>query len=303
MLFDRWRRNRRGTEVSKHGEASDGGTVGPDLATAPATPPVQPQFDEAAPGNGNPRKHPFWRYHRAHFSALVRPQGAKGLEIGAFDLPLIEPEEGYCDFADFNDHAFLLEVAAQKAGHAPEFVVPVTYSLREGYDHLPCDYDWIAASHVIEHIPDVLGWLRTLSTHLKSGGVLFLTVPDKRYTFDIHRSDTTFAQVVARHHAGLTQPSWEQVFDHTYHAVPVLPHDVWVGNAITPPPQAYEAAVQTAERTRHEYTDAHCSVFTPKSFRALADALIAHDLMPFRLHEILDPPSGGWDFSVSLIRT
>ena len=299
VLFDRlWRSQKPPTTPA----ATESQSVASEPRSGATCVSDQQEDDVAVPTNKNPRKHVNWRHHRSHFSALVKPSTTRGLEIGAFDLPLIEPEEGHCDFADYNDQPWLLDAAERMAGHSPEFVVPVTYSVRDGYESLPRNYDWIAASHIIEHIPDVLGWLVTLADHLKPDGILFLTIPDKRYIFDIHRHETTFSQVAARHRIGLTRPSFEQVFDSLYYSIPVLAHDVWVGSPIDPPRRDYEAAHLNAERAEHEYIDAHCSVFTPDSFLELASDLISCGLIPYRLERIKEPPPGGCDFSASLVR-
>jgi SAM-dependent methyltransferase len=52
--------------------------------------------------------------------------------------------------------------------------------------------DFIIANHVFEHLEDPLlaleNWLRVVRT----GGVIFLSVPNKNKTFDLNRAATTF---------------------------------------------------------------------------------------------------------------
>ena len=48
-------------------------------------------------------------------------------------------------------------------------------------------YDFFIASHVIEHFPDLLGFLRNVENLLRVGGVLSLVIPDKRYCFDFFK--------------------------------------------------------------------------------------------------------------------
>lgn len=57
-------------------------------------------------------------------------------------------------------------------------------------------YDYIIASHVIEHVPDFIGFLRDCSKMLKMNGILSLAVPDKRYTLDHFRMVTTTGKVI-----------------------------------------------------------------------------------------------------------
>ena len=48
-------------------------------------------------------------------------------------------------------------------------------------------FDWIVASHVIEHVPDLLAFLIDCEALLKPGGSLVLALPDKRCFFDALR--------------------------------------------------------------------------------------------------------------------
>jgi hypothetical protein len=57
-------------------------------------------------------------------------------------------------------------------------------------------FDLIVASHVIEHTPDVVGWLNMLSEVLLETGEVKLVIPDARYCFDHFRPRSTIADVV-----------------------------------------------------------------------------------------------------------
>jgi hypothetical protein len=86
------------------------------------------------------------------------------------------------------------------AGHSPEFVVPIDFILKNaGWDSIASGYDWIAAAHVIEHAPSMIDWLRSVGDTLKEGGILFLVVPDKRYTFDFFRPESTLGKIFEDH--------------------------------------------------------------------------------------------------------
>jgi len=62
-------------------------------------------------------------------------------------------------------------------------------------------YDFVLASHVIEHFPDPIRaleeWRRVARRHL------FLVVPHRDRTFDRDRPLTPLAELIARHEAGL----------------------------------------------------------------------------------------------------
>jgi predicted SAM-dependent methyltransferase len=67
--------------------------------------------------------------------------------------------------------------------------------------------DFVIANHFIEHTEDPLG---TLSNHLRvlrSGGILYLAVPDRRHTFDAERAPTTLDHLQRDHDEG---PGWSR---------------------------------------------------------------------------------------------
>lgn len=55
--------------------------------------------------------------------------------------------------------------------------------------------DFIIANHFLEHCRNPLGTLETFLDRIKPNGILYITVPDKRYTFDSKRDLTSFAHI------------------------------------------------------------------------------------------------------------
>jgi len=60
----------------------------------------------------------------------------------------------------------------------------------------PASLDFLIASHILEHLRFPLQALRHWYDALAPGGVLLLKVPDKRYTFDVHRSRTPLVHLL-----------------------------------------------------------------------------------------------------------
>ena len=130
-------------------------------------------------------------------------------------------------------------------------------------------FDWVMASHVVEHVPDVIGWLSEVAELVADGGSLVLAVPDKRYTFDLHRPTTTVGQMLE---ASLNQdgrPSVRAVYDHFSSAVCYDPLDLWRGTTT-----GYDARVHTLQEASEQvdrsrsgtYVDCHVWLFTPETF-------------------------------------
>ncbi len=253
----------------------------PPIKTTPAQQPARATMQT------NPRRTlRFWT-HRNHLAELVDLGKSTGLEIGALDLPFVEPGEGHCEFADFRTDEELQEEARHVPGHNPEFVMPVTYNLRDGYDAIAKTYDWIAAAHVVEHIPDLIWWFDILHSKLRDGGVVFLVVPDKRFTFDYHRRLTNLSDLVTAHRERFRTPSFKQVFDHYFYTTNLVdPARIWKGTRPDPALKNYEMAIARAEKALSGYEDAHCSVFTPESFNDLMNELAASGLLKFQLESL-----------------
>lgn len=117
-----------------------------------------------------------------------------GLEIGPSHNPVAPKREGFN--VSIIDHLSKSELIKkyQNSGVNLAAIEEVDYIWRgERYADLvgqrEC-YDWVIASHVIEHSPDLIGFLQSCAEVLKPEGVLSLAVPDARFCFDQFRPIT-----------------------------------------------------------------------------------------------------------------
>ena len=135
-------------------------------------------------------------------------------------------------------------------------------------------FDFAIASHVIEHVPDMITFLSDLAALLKPGGRLLLVVPDKRYTFDLLRDLSRTADLIEAWVEHRQRPSPGQIFDYTLLAAAVDVTSAWA-SAIDPgtlvrycePQYALDRCRQSA--ADGSYVDSHCWVFTPARFLAI----------------------------------
>lgn len=58
-------------------------------------------------------------------------------------------------------------------------------------------YDFLVASHCLEHCANTLKTVKEWLRVVKKGGVILIIVPDKRYTFDHNRPVTSFEHLLA----------------------------------------------------------------------------------------------------------
>ncbi|TAN04278.1 MAG: methyltransferase domain-containing protein [Rhodanobacteraceae bacterium] len=236
---------------------------------------------------------------RQRFVAQYAPKAGPGLEIGPSHSPLAPKAEGF--HVEILDHASAqdLHEKYRNAGVNIDHIEDVDFVWRgeplpETIGRRGC-YDWIIASHVIEHTPDLVGFLVDCQALLQATGRLILVVPDKRYCFDHFQSLTSTGDVLDAHQLGRTRPSPGRVFDHFANAVGKghnraiswhrhapgalqLFHDR--GNAR----DAWRRA-----QTDDDYVDVHNWRFTPESFRLIIDDL--RDLGLLELG-ITDGPTG-----------
>jgi methyltransferase family protein len=249
----------------------------------------------------NPRwTDPRYQRHRATFLRIVQPFGLKGMEVGAFDLPMVDPAEALVKFADYSPTQELRARAALHPHHSAEFVVDVDYVLRDvGWAAVPHDFDWICASHVIEHVPNMIGWLQTLSTKLNDNGVLFLVIPDKRYTFDIHRPETSLGKILVDYYYDRRAARVEDIFDAMYYSDTVDPVSAWTGvirSGERSTPVDIHTVLERTFASMATYIDLHCNVFTVFSWREILQAVVTLQLIPFVIEEIGDVERNDIDF-------
>ncbi len=125
-----------------------------------------------------------------------------GIEIGALHNPLsVYPEHAQVTYVD------RLDVPALRQ-HYPELastpLVPVgIIDDGEKLEAVANDsQNFVIVNHVIEHTEDPIGALNTWFRVVRPGGMVYLGVPDKRYTFDRNRVNTPWLHMVADHEYG-----------------------------------------------------------------------------------------------------
>jgi tetratricopeptide (TPR) repeat protein len=130
-----------------------------------------------------------------------RHLAGRGIEIGAFCNPTTMPEGASVRYVDAYDTA---ELYRRFPEHAARMLVEV--DVVENGETLAsfaaASEDFIVANHMLEHCEDPIGTLANMLRVLRPGGVLFLAVPDKRFTFDELRPLTSFEHLLRDHHHG-----------------------------------------------------------------------------------------------------
>ena len=206
-------------------------------------------------------------------------QNGLGIEIGPSYQPLAPKREGFN--VQIVDLCSAEELRAKFKGHEVnldaieevDFVwhgepLPVLIGQEE------C-YDWIIASHIIEHVPDLISFLTDCEKLLKPSGVLSLIIPDKRYCFDYYHSTSSTGEILDAFEQKRTRPSPGKVFDHCARTATLKGQMVWDRDSDMSPKLDFVHDISDAEsswrqaRTTKKYFDVHNWRFTPSSFRLL----------------------------------
>lgn len=167
-------------------------------------------------------------------------------------------------------------------------------------------YDWIIASHVVEHTPDFVGFLNNCDEVLKDDGVLILAVPDRRYMFDYFRPLTSIGRVIDSHLEARKAPTPGSIVEYHLNFVQRDGHYIWQAGSATEFEYDEDVSFQRARELLdlaardEQYHDVHTWCFVPHSFRLMVYDL--HRLGLIALQEAFFYSTETFEFYVSLSR-
>lgn len=172
-----------------------------------------------------------------------------GLEIGALHFPLRLPSGAKVRYVDHLPISGLREHYPELDGY--KLVEPDIIDDGETLATVvEASVDFVVANHMIEHCEDPIGTLRNHLRVVRPGGVLYMAVPDARFTFDSDRSITPLSHIQRDHLEG---PAWSR--DGHY--------EEWARFVERVPEHAVAQRAAELERTRYSI---HFHVWTPSAF-------------------------------------
>jgi predicted SAM-dependent methyltransferase len=124
-----------------------------------------------------------------------------GLEIGALHNPLPVPSGARVRYVDRMPVSGLERHYPELRGKA---LVPVdVIDDAERLTSVPdASVDFVIANHFLEHCQDPIGALGTMLRIVRPSGIVYLAIPDKRYTFDVDRDVTSPEHLLDDHRKG-----------------------------------------------------------------------------------------------------
>ena len=227
-----------------------------------------------------------------------------GLEIGPNNNPIAPKKEGFK--VDILDRIDTQELRNSYPGNGKN-IEEVDYVWRgEPFQELIGKnnyYDWIIASHVIEHVPDMVSFLNQCSILLKENGKISLIIPDKRYCFDYFLPISTSGDFIDKYYEKAIKPTPGQIFDHFSNASSRFGSGAWQKDKLGEPNElsyAYsKAKSEFIEAIKSDkYCDVHCSRFTPISFQLIISDLFNLGLIDLKVSQFYD--TEGCEFYITL---
>jgi len=128
----------------------------------------------------------------------------EGIEIGAFNLPQRVPPDVRVRYVDHASGDELRRIYAYElTQHGAPLVEPDVVDDGERLTKFADDsLDFVIANHMLEHAEDPIETLNHFLRVLRPSGMLFLTLPDARETFDGRRARTTIEHLLRDHREG-----------------------------------------------------------------------------------------------------
>jgi len=168
-----------------------------------------------------------------------------------------------------------------------------------GAEHV---FDWIIASHVIEHTPCLITFLKNCEAVLKENGALSLVVPDKRYCFDLYREKTSLSSVLDAFREKRKSHTSGTAAEYYLNVASKNGSIAWSWGTEGETRFVHglaeaKCAIETIEK-EHAFLDLHSWVFTPHSFRLLIEDL--YQLGYIRLREVCFFDTEGCEFYTTI---
>lgn len=122
----------------------------------------------------------------------------EGVEIGALHMPLKLAEDATAKYVDYIpvDELRRQYPELKKLNLVDVSLVDNAEKLTKVKNN---SVDFIIANHFLEHCQDPIGTVVTFFSKLRGNGILYMAVPDKRYTFDMNRKITTYKHLEDEH--------------------------------------------------------------------------------------------------------
>ena len=213
---------------------------------------------------------------------------SKGLEISPYFDAFVKKDDYNVDYTDYISNEEIAVRASQNGDYTGEVIPRVDFVWTPGKTLAQCiissdPYDYVVASHVMEHVPNPIGWLNEILRTVRDGGYVILFLPDRQISNDHFRKPTETAELIEWWIEQPVIPTSGQILDCLVNTYCALDRDnLYFDNShqpIEPLRRLYPDEVATdfalMGYNKNQYMDVHCTVWSADSFRETFQRLIA----------------------------
>ncbi|WP_291122665.1 methyltransferase domain-containing protein [Flavobacterium sp. UBA6046] len=237
------------------------------------------------------------------------------LEIGPLNRPTVTkvdfPNCFYCDIRNTGQVKALYtgnEYLETTGIHVDvNTIVDIDYVLKESYKETFRGlekFDYIIASHVMEHVEDIIAFLNDIASVLKPKGKFCIVYPDKRYCFDHFREGASFRDAYDVYRRGTSETA-RMVLD--FYNTAIDENDAivyWSAENITSflPKNNTAKAIINYEKVINgkKMDDVHFWPFSAVSFLIFLYDCVRADLLPYTCIEFHPTQENSQQFMVAL---
>jgi hypothetical protein len=221
-------------------------------------------------------------------------QTSRVMEVAPYFNPAVLKSEMDVFYVDYLSTEQLREKAADNPVGRITEVPEIDFVWVPGKKLAECipegmKFDYVIASHVLEHVPNPIGWIEQIIDVMPVGGVLTLALPDSNYTMDYFRKRTTLGDLIGVYIEDRHLPTAGQVMDFLSDSfydsrLEGQGRPIFDGKSLSDferhysDKEAFDLSLWTYNELK--YIDIHASVFTPESFKILFERISALHLLP-----------------------
>ncbi|WP_027468357.1 class I SAM-dependent methyltransferase [Deefgea rivuli] len=235
-------------------------------------------------------------------------KNGRGIEVGSSHNPIAPKKAGYnVQIIDHLDKSSLIDKYKDHGVNIANIEDVDFIWNGESYSDLTGRtnfYDWIIASHVIEHTTDLIGFLNDCSNLLNENGILSLAIPDKRYCFDHFRPVSGLSRIIDNHLNNQKIHSAGAVIEYFLNATSKDGKIAWNSSTTVNPQFSCVHNLDDAKQAlnniinNQQFYDIHEWCFTPTHTLLILQDLLNLELI--NLHIIEHTPTIGHEFFITL---
>jgi SAM-dependent methyltransferase len=219
-----------------------------------------------------------------------------GLEVAPNWAPIVTKAESdvlYCDYLTYDELVSRELTNIGRINHGL-WVQRLDFVWEAGKALEACappgaKFDYIVSSHVLEHVPDFLGYLYQMRTVLRDSGVIAFALPDIRGSGEYFRRASSVGELLNAYLTAQQKPSPAQTYDwyQNFFLFRNVPLEGETLSGVERGVAKDADCLALAERAVAEYMDVHCWAFSKSTFADTIGELKSIGLFDFDI-EALD---------------